>query len=259
MVIITRQDLIKRIQEWLSHPDITWKGEVTLARYLHAFFSTRVTEDYGLGISIMQLMPEYLVEAMELLRTSDDNEVAAFRSEYLQELEYPVFPNLTEVGFGGLDRNQIVMMLSFIMGKLDDRWIEEKILGYFFAQDRVLDHALHRFNSHVFRQGMWQQTEDCQTHGMSGQFGSTKLRTYYIAGRIMITFARKRDGFSDGEESVTFVADSSDQSGMRTGLQTCFADLQTAVAMIEEVVGLWPKTLKDQQKVYKSDQEVAIG
>ncbi len=259
MIITTRTEFLRALNDWISHPDISYLGELTVAKFLHRYFSTMVTKEYGLGLSIVQFMPQHIAEAMEIFRITEEPIVKRLREEYLQELGDADFPSLTDISFGGAGRVLAIIMVARLMEKVT-QWegTGNRIEAYLFAQDHVLDHALQNFNRKVYREGLWKITNECRTSGMSGQFGETQLRTFDSAGRIMLTFVRKREGYPHGEESITFIADGSDESGIRTGVQSCYTELDGALSMINEVIKNWPSTKDEQQKIYSSDIKVSI-
>lgn len=274
VLVYERSTLVKKIREWIRKKDPhAGPADFIIAGYLQYFFDKVVKENYGQGISIAQLLPEYIVEAFELLATSEETAIVAYRQRLMETFDLREIPDLLDIR-GGLDRQMLVMKISFLIGKIvQNKFIEKNVEAYLFAQDKVLDHALHKFNRRVYRTNLWKMMEDSSERGFSGKFGSTTLRTYYMAGRTMLTFAREPvvevtfegdDSISFPDElqiesSVTFVADASDSTGLRTGLQSCYADITTAVAMIEEVICNWPKTIDEQVQIFAPDREVSIG
>jgi hypothetical protein len=98
-----------------------------------------------------------------------------------------------------------------------------------FVSDQLFP-IMSAFNGAVWRSGLFDRIDECKVHGMRADFvsadGDFSLLTYDIAGRVMFTF-------SDGVTELTFVADASDRSGDRTGLQSFYGDIFRARAMIE--------------------------
>jgi hypothetical protein len=85
---------------------------------------------------------------------------------------------------------------------------------------------------------------------MSGVFGGTKLASYVIAGRVMLTF-------SNGDDNVSFVA-ADDDGDPQMGLQSINATLPSARAMVEEVIREWESSTLPENERYKADAEVGL-
>ncbi len=79
-------------------------------------------------------------------------------------------------------------------------------------------------------EALWKHIENSKLSGMSGMFGSTELRVFCTAGRVMITFCR-------GSESFTLLGDESDWR--RTGIQSMRCTVDHARSMVLEVTGNW--------------------
>lgn len=238
-----------------GYPEPQWKGQLTLASYLCWWFKNELTNDHELD-GILVHLTDYLVEAMECFRISSDEPVVTFRDQYLKETGREEFPNLTDIS-AGLDRVLIVSHIAHLMAAVTGwKGAVAEIEGYFRAEDKVLDQAIQVFMRRVWRTGMWKMIKGSTSTGMSGRFDQTEFGTYYSAGRVMVTFARP--SLSDNTESVSFVADHNDQSGIRTGLQSAYASLKIALEMIKEVTLKWPLDTESQKEVFKTNETIAI-
>ncbi len=254
-----RNELVASIRRFLRNPNIQWKGEKTFAEYFHWWFDTQVTEDFPYS-GILPHLPEIIVEAVQHLREGQDVETIRFRTSYLNEVQANEVPNLTDIAFGGVRRVLTIEHLAGMMPKLTGNdFTEHQLKAYLHAQDNMLDHSLREFIRQVYRRGMYQLTHECDDSGMGGQFGTTELRTFYTAGHLMLTFARPNQDMPDGEESVSYVADYEDPTGLRSGVQSVFTSVFTAIEMINEVIANWPQTLEEQAKAYSSNSGVRIA
>jgi hypothetical protein len=224
------------------------KGQDTLARFLaHYFNDLDIPADQKWDFwDIDQYIPQLLLGAFEALRTSEDETVRQFRTRYEKELGQPV-ADLTDIWGNGVGQALTVQGLGYLFkDAIGADWMADKIDTVFNAERHLLIQVFYKFLDRVFRRGLFQIADECPLKGMSGTFGETNLRTYMIAGRFMLTFARPSEQM---EHSVSFVC----------GVQSVYTDLQTAIAMINDVIAVWPEDLSAQTEILKPDKKVAIG
>lgn len=123
-----------------------------------------------------------------------------------------------------------------------------------FVSDQLYPVML-AFNGSVWRSGLFDRIDECRVHGMRADFkaegGDFALLTYDIAGRVMFTF-------TDDKTDLTYIADASDRSGDRTGLQSFNGDLFRARQMVEQVINLWPPSEKGQRELLKASAGVSM-
>jgi hypothetical protein len=256
---VDRPDLVQSIRNYAQQGNFAWQGEKALTEYFLWWFETQVTDDF-IYTGLVQFLPELMLDAFEQLREGEDERTQSYREQYLKEVDRDTIPKLTEIAGGGLDRSLTITTLGLWVSKITrSGFMEERIKGYLEAQDNALDHVLREFNRRVYRQGLFQLTHECQVAGMSGKFGPTTLRTFYSAGRLMLTFVRESLDTPRNEESVSFVADYEDSAGYRSGLQSLHTSLPIAIEMINDVITNWPKTREGQAQVYTGNTSVRIG
>ena len=165
---------------------------------------------------------------------------------------------MLDIESGGLDRVITISVLSSLMGKVTGcPWVEKQIEAYLRGQDTVLEQEFNGFVRRVYRQGLADLHEQSQTRGMSGVFDLTHLRGYTMAGRIMLTFARKDEDDHDSH-SISFVGADGDPTGLRFGTQSVYAPLDIATGMIKDVINGWPQDAELRAEVYHPDSEVRI-
>lgn len=253
-----RVDLVEKFRNHLaSQKEAMWHGQRPLEQYLSWWLDEKV-EFNDKYTGIVHYLPRLMVEALENLRTGQDSITQTFRIAYRAECEIEEFPDVKEVN-GSFERTHLILNVSRIIEEVtENKWLEEHIVGYLRAQDYVLDQALREFNVRVYRQGLHKLTKENKTAGMSGNFGNTTLRTFYTAGRLMLTFARTSEKNPKYEDAVSFVADYDDPTGLRTGLQSVYCTFETAVSMIQEVTNNWPAEISEQSRIYHSDIKVGI-
>lgn len=280
-----KKDLIKGLKSKLlkiggsinRHNDHRWwKGQKAFANFLiHYLENLKIPSDEKYDFwQIEPYLPELMVDAFEQLRTGTDEETVRFRQAYESETEHEV-PNITDLGASRLlDQGSAVQTtLSFMLKEVTGQdWIEHKIDTYCNAQKYVLQQTFDKFLRLVYRRGLSEMADKCDKRGMSGKFGETELRTYIMAGRIMFTFARRKEGetgvYIGGklvqtlpyqEDSVSFVGEDGDPLCLSAGLQSVDTDLHTCLDMIEDVIKRWPSDSKEQKKIYRANTKVSIG
>ncbi len=234
------------------------RGEAVLLKYLAYYFFNHVVSYHDGDPDINNYLARHIVEAFDRLQYDEDPFIIKYRKQFLQARERDTIPELTEIEFGGLDRWSTIRMIKDLLNKVtDDKELSQQVENYLMAQDTVLEQSFHTFLRQVYRQGMYDLIDNCKLKGMSGKFGKTTLRSFCLAGRVMMTFATQ-----DGklERSVTFVGDDRDQTGKRFGVQSVEADLTTALKIIDEVVIDWPENNKEQQqKIFQPDHNISMG
>lgn len=256
---------------------VRWKGQKAFALYLIAYLEALVIpsdEKYDFW-RIEQYLPQILTDAFEHLRTGTDELATKYRAMYEQEAEHSV-PNILDLGTSNIleQASAVQTTLQFMMKDvIGEQWVEHEIDSYCNAQSHVLQHTFDKFVRSVYRNGMYETIDKCKSRGMAGKFGRTELRSYVMAGRIMLTFARKRKGktvyygpdnkpfhtLPYKEDSVSFVAEDGDPLALSAGIQSVQANFRTSLDMIEDVVRHWPGKPKEQKAVYKASKSVSLG
>lgn len=194
---------------------------------------------------------DHLVDAFEEFR--NDPKYEALRANYLAVTEGRCrIPSLVDVR-GGFDHGHVTFHLAKVMGEVTKEihggdWLAADLEARFDAQKTVLAEVWQTFIRRCYRRGLYDRIKDEEHRGNSGEFGKTTLLTYAMAGRIMFTIQREGCG-------ITFVADDSDASGCRSGMNfpTDGLPFTTLVEMIEDVVTNW-----DIDKLVP-DEKVGIG
>ena len=135
------------------------------------------------------------------------------------------------------------------------QWIEGELDAVLNAERHILRLAFFRFLNSVFSKGLFDVIDSSSKRGMSGKFGNTTLRSFVVAGRMMLTFSRK---YGDDEHTISYVLPDDDPHGLGAGLQSLYTDLQVAIEMIDDVILNWPSGEKHQKKAFKPDKNVSI-
>lgn len=254
---------------------VVWKGQKAFARFF-AWWLEKLDipsdEKYGFW-QIEPHLPQLAVDAFEHLRTGTDEETRRFREDYETETGHEV-PNITDLGASRIldQRSAVQTTLGFMLQEITGQdQVEHKIDTYCNAQNYVLQQSFDKFLRLVWRKGMFEIVDKCAKRGMSGKFGETELRTYILAGRVMFTFARRKEGetgvylggklvktLPHQEGGVSFVGEDGDPLGLSAGLQSVDTDLHTCINMIEDVIKNWPSAEKEQRKVHKANANVSI-
>lgn len=276
-----KKDLIKGLAKFVDtyeavrQSGVRWKGQRAFANFLIYYLGNlEIPHDEKYDFfNIEPHLPELMVDAFERLRLDADPVTANFRKEYEEETGHEV-PNVTDLGASHiLDQGSAVQTtLGFMLREITRLdWVASQIDAYCNAQKYVLKQTFDKFLRLVYRRGLYALTDECGCP-MSGRFGETELRIGFCGGRIMFTFARRKEGETifygqDGkvfhrlpyqEDSVSFVGDDSDPLCLSSGLQSVYADFRTALDLIEDVVKGWPHDANQQALIFKKNGNVSF-
>lgn len=252
---MNKQEFIIRLQEFAAnegvglpdeygHPDYApGRGEAMLASMFANWLSASACPDEESGLVWARDIPQLVVESYADFAYSP--EWSAPRRAYRKRTDHDI-PDLVDVYAGGLHRSLVAHSVCRLMPLLAEApWLRSMLESTLGAQMEVIDHAWRRFVKVAYRKLM--PRIKAESHrGNSGQFGSTALLTYAMAGRVMFTFER-------ASGSITYVADDGDVWGSRSGPNSPCAPYAECVAMIEEVIANW-----DQDKL-QSSETVGLG
>jgi hypothetical protein len=255
-----KAQLVEALSRYADRRMGTMKGQDTLARFLaHYFNDLDIPADQQHDFWDIEIyVPQLLLGAFEVFRTSEDETVRQLRARYEEELGRP-FPDLTDIRGNGIDIDQVLTVQSLgylFRDAIGADWMADKIDTVFSAERHLLMQVFYKFLDRVFRRGLFEIADESPQRGMSGTFGETTLRTYMVAGRFMLTFARPGEQM---EHSVSFVCGDDDPLGLGGGVQSVYTDLQTAIAMINDVMAGWPEGRSAQAEILKPDENVTIG
>lgn len=224
-----------------------YRGERTLALGLAKYLENPEVPGDTPGINWYHDLCSHLVDAFEEFRTHEKWD--ALRKAYKLKTEGSEIPDLVNVHIEGSHRmlvaNQLARLVTVLSGEL---WLQPKLEGYFNAQQACIDQAWERFVRVGYRQLMPRIKKESH-RGNKGEFGKTTLMTYAMAGRVMFTFLRGKDG----GPTMTYVADDSDLYGVRSGNNFTSTPFLTCVEMINEVSDNWDL------KAMKKDTKVGMG
>lgn len=274
---MTKTEMLSRLKK-IHQGECRTRGLFTLIQMLIHYFTDPSIPEYEFN-GIFHSLPKHVVRAVDILRTSKDPKIEAFRKSYSEEMERDEkVPSLTDVTFSGLARTELCITLSrdlskLLLGQDCGVWIEKDLYAYFTAQDSVVRQMIHRFDAEVYQDGLFEVIQKCPASGMSGTFGQTSLRSIVTIGRVMFTLARRIDGgetvYRDHEDKeieqlcretrVNFVGGKkSDKHEAYFGIQSMNADLVTTVGMFGDVFANWPKDKEGQKRVYHADEGVSM-
>lgn len=251
-------DVIARLGKYLKNGNFRVKGERSFTHYFLVWLMglTIPSDEKYDFYDIVPFLPQLALDAYETMRTSTTGVAPEYRQRYEKETGRTMV-NLTELGEDILEQTSGMIVLKYMLSAISDRknWTENKIENYCQAQSTALQVMFDKFIRLVYRNGLFKIIQAENERGMKGKFGSTELRTFVCAGRIMFTFARpKKKG---DEVSVSFVTGDEDALALEAGIQSVEANLSTAFNMIEDVIARWPKDRKDQEQIFKGNNNVA--
>lgn len=235
------------------------KGQTIFAAFFASWLNTlNIPADEEFDFyQLDPYLPQLAGDAWEAMRTGNDKFTTKVRKQYEEEVEHGM-SNLFELGGNIVDQVLSTKMVGYILSAvIEDEWIQTEVDSYFGAQRRAVEGAFDKFLRDVYRKGLFEIIDQSRSTGMTGQYGSTKLRTWTSAGRIMFTFARpKKQGI---EVSVSFLAQDRDALALEAGLQSVEANLSTAMAMIADVIARWPKDAEQQKLVHKASDAAPLA
>jgi hypothetical protein len=220
------------------------RGEQMLALGIAKYLDDPKIPGDTIGINWYRDLHAHLVDAFVEFRT--DDKWRPLRDAYKIKTEGEEIPDLVDVHVGGLHRllvvDQVARLATVLSG---EKWLQPKLEGYFHAQQHCIDQAWERFVRVGYRQIMPRIKKESH-RGNKGEFGSTTLMTYAMAGRVMFTFQRG----DDGGPAMTYVADDSDMHGERSGPNAPTTPYAECVAMIDEVSDHWDlKKMRPDEKI----------
>lgn len=237
-----------------------WRGQHELILFFVLYFQ-------GLDIpadtkwdhwQIDNSIPQLLVGAIEEFRTSSDPEVSALREAYERSTEREM-PDLTDISGDGVIQSLTAHQLGSIFAPVTGLpQITSQIDQVFSAARYLLQQRLYLFVVRVFTKGLGKFIEDTPERGMSGEFGQTTMRTYYIAGRQLFTLARPSSN-DEEEHSLTFICEDGDPLALGIGIQSVRAELTTALDMIDDVINHWPTELEKAWMMVAPDEKISLG
>lgn len=253
-----KANVISRLETHYTRGKFQVKGERCFARYFHWWLGqlTIPSDEKYDFYNIDQYLPQLAVDAWETLRTDTGQTETDFRRILEEELLMPM-ANVIELGEESvLNQFTGTTIITYVLSAIvDGNWIRNNTETYCRAQAAALQGMFDKFARLVFRNGLFELIQAESERGMKGKFGSTELRTWVGAGRIMFTFARPK---KKGEEvSVSFVGEEDDPLLLSAGIQSVEATLPTAFLMIEDVIARWPKTKKEQKAIFLGSENVA--
>lgn len=253
-----KAELVEALSRYADQRKGSMKGQDVLARFLaHYFSELEIQADQKWDFWDIDLyIPQLLVCAFETFRTSEDETIRQFRALFEEELGRP-FTDLTSIWGNGIDQALTVQALGFLFRDIiGAEWPAKEIDMVFNAERHLLEQVFYKFLDQVSRNGLFQIIDESTKRGMSGSFGQITLRTYMMAGRLMLTFARHGE---EMEYRVSFVCGDDDALGLGGGTQSVYADLQTAIDMINDVIVGWPDDPSAQAEIFRIDENVSIG
>lgn len=273
MKCLKKQDVIDKLDA-LRKKKQGWKGGWAFSTYFATYLEsidTSKSDQYDFT-DITHHLPQLALDAFEEMRTSPKQAAVDARRRYEEEIGRPV-PNVTTLGASYLldQTHAIQVHIGFLLKDITGNdYITERVDAYCNAELNLLKQRFDRFLRLVFSRGMFQIINNSTKRGIGGTFGETELRTMVMAGRLMLTFARKidknlpghyeKDGkvFSN-EDSFSFLAEDDDPHALGAGIQSIDCNLVTALAMIEDVISGWPKDEKAQLEVFVPNENLSIG
>lgn len=253
-----KAELVEALSRYADRGTSRMRGQETLARFLaHYFDNLDIPADQMYDFwDIDSYVPQLLLGAFEMFRTSDDETIRGLRACYEEEVGHPVV-DLTDIWGNGVEQGLTVQSLGYLFqDSINANWMAPQIDVVFNAERHLLHQVFYKFLDRVYRRGLYEIADECQLKGMSGTFGETTLRTYMIAGRFMLTFAQPGE---EREQTVTFICADDNPLGLGAGAQSVYTDLQTAIDMINDVINGWPEDRAAQTEIIKADEKVAIG
>lgn len=237
---------------------VVWRGQMPLAKFLMYYLIEKLNlpddRDF-FWHHFPDYLPQILADGVEELRTSTHPVIKRMREEYERDTGGPV-PNVFDIGASDLlEQGSFIQTLRFtLQDVIEDPAFSAKLDSYFNAQRNHLMQVFDKFLRVVYRPALFEIIKNASERGMSGKFGQTELRSFCLAGRLMLSFARKGD-----EHILTFIGEEGDKNAWRFGIQSFSnVDFQMSLAMVNEVIEKWPSEAVKQAEAFRCAR-VMIG
>ena len=252
-----KAELVSALNDYAERGVEATNGRDDLARFLADYLSELdIPADQKWDFwQIDHHIPQLVLGAFETLRMSEGESSREFSVHYGGVMgRATVDP--TDIWGGGVEQSLFVQNLGYMLkDALGFDWLAKEIDMIFNAERHLLEQLFYKFLSRVFQRGLFRAIDESPKRSMSGTFGETTLRTYILAGRLMFTFARPGER---AEQNVSFVCGDDDALGLGSGVQTVYTDMQTAIAMINDVITAWPEERSAQAEMFTADGSISI-
>lgn len=126
----------------------------------------------------------------------------------------------------------------------------QRAMAWYRVLDRELTPSVKDFERRVYLQGLALAIDACPRRGMSGTLAGVAIRTYVIAGRVMVTLER-------GNASVSVLA-AEGETSPRMGLHSCEGEVAEARDLINAVIAAWPEDAGERAAVLHADDTVSL-
>lgn len=232
-----KAELVEELGNFIRHNGGIMKGETIFASVLMTYVSRlEIPSDVEYTFTtVEQKIPQMVIGAIHLFENSDEPWVVKARSQYVDEVGRP-FEDPTRIDCS-LEAILNVAIIKRIVDKVVSDFTGTQVETLLNAERELVRLHFYKFLNQVYSLGGLKEIVASNTaRGMSGEFGSTTLRCFSTAGRLMFTFARTN---GPREDSVSFVTDDSDPNGFGGGLQSCYAPARVAIEMLTEVISNW--------------------
>lgn len=270
--IQTTSELARALAEYARHGEERFVADRIIADgYSHWLTSALekgevLVHETSSGSWVGQFLPEYVDRGWEFLRLSRDPFAARFRERY-EKQRGEVMVDLTDprhLIHQTLSATQVAELFGRILGEENcGKLVEQGIKSSLLAGNALIGQKLERFARDAYR-GIF-PTLRASGGGLSATFGAVDLRAFVTAGRALLTFARfgaERGGerVNQDLESVSCVASDTDPTGLRMGLQSVYATVPQAIALIEHVSGAIMQTPEGERpSLLKPAKDVCVG
>ncbi len=255
-----KSDLVAALRDFAEQQCGRSRGQNVLAYYFAYWFDRlEISADQQYDFwEIDNRIAQLLVSAVEELLISESSPIKRLREMYELETEHSI-PDPMDITGDGIDQALFVQSLGFLFHDVTaQNWISGQIGQVFNAQRHLLMQRVYVFVDKVYTRGLAKFIHDTQERGMSGTVGETTIRTYYVAGRQLITFARPSTDEAKAEHSMTLICGEDDPLALGIGTQSIFTDFQTALAMLDDVITNWPDELEQAWMLLAPDDQIGI-
>lgn len=250
-----KEELVEALARY-AESDSTERKQACLARFLSRYFNSLGVPPGGEYhfLRIEEHIPQLLLSALEMFRTTNKNNTRELREGYEEEAGC-FFPELTSIGYGDVAAQYSVTrdVAAAIVESTDLPHLEANIGAVLNAERNLLQQRFYQFIDSVFKAGLFDALYACPTRGMSGKFGNTLLRGYTTYGEVALTFMRAGES---REQSVSFTCYNDTPLGFGSRMVSVHTDLRTALGMIEDVIWGWPTDQSGQARAFRSNENV---
>ena len=191
---------------------------------------------------ISHIVPEIVVDAFEVLRTSDAPWAIRCREEYENETGYPI-PDVMNIGASDIIIQQLTVnsvMYRPFTEMMGEKEIAEGIKCICNAQLYSIMQLFGEFAREVYRDGFHSVIQNTKGKCISSWIGNTELSACSLEDPkvVHISFSRT---YGKPNYNITFVVKANEPFAYGAYIHSCNTNVSCCLEMIQDVIANWPQ------------------